>query len=82
MVEDITERKEAEADLLSTKRRLEATLEAIPDRMFEAGPDGQIHDYHAPRTDLLAAPPGAFLGKALLNFTSPEAANVCVLCHL
>ena len=78
MVEDITERKEAEADLLSTKRRLEATLEAIPDRMFEAGPDGQIHDYHAPRTDLLAAPPGAFLGKTFAEFLSPEAANVCV----
>ncbi|MBL8486591.1 MAG: response regulator [Rhodocyclaceae bacterium] len=60
---DIAERRRIEADLLHTRNRLQATLDAMPDLVFETTLDGRILGYHSPRTDLLAAPPEAFLGK-------------------
>ena len=45
--------------------KLQATLDALPDLMFELDLDGRFLDYHSPRTDLLAAPPHVFIGKTL-----------------
>ncbi|WP_186406486.1 EAL domain-containing protein [Candidatus Accumulibacter aalborgensis] len=58
--------------------KLEATLAAIPDLMFELGLDGRYHDYHSPRTDLLAAPPEVLLGKRVSDVLPPDAAAVCL----
>ncbi|WP_313950627.1 EAL domain-containing protein [Accumulibacter sp.] len=57
--------------------QLEATLEAVPDLMFEVGLDGRCHDYHCRRTDLLAAPPEAFLGQLVRDVLPPDAATTC-----
>jgi len=59
--------KKRTADLLSTRNKLLATLDALPDLMFELGLDGHYYDYHSPRTDLLAAPAEVFLGKTLFD---------------
>jgi diguanylate cyclase (GGDEF)-like protein/PAS domain S-box-containing protein len=75
---DITKRMQAEARLLSTKIQLQATLDAIPDLLFEVGLDGRIYDYHSHRTDLLAAPPQAFLGKLFSEVLPPDVAETCV----
>lgn len=77
-VEDITDRKQAKAELLATRNRLQATLDALPDLLFEVGLDGRIHDYHTHRSDLLAAPPDVFLGKTFTEVLPPEAAEVCL----
>ena len=78
LAEDITERKRMETELLTTRNRLEATLSAIPDLLFEIDLDGRVHDYRARRSDLLAAPPAVFLGKTLTEVLPPTAAEACM----
>jgi diguanylate cyclase (GGDEF)-like protein/PAS domain S-box-containing protein len=75
---DITKWKQAEARLLSTKIQLRATLDAIPDLIFEVGLDGRYYDYHSPRSDLLAAPPEVFLGKTFSEVLPPDVAETCI----
>lgn len=67
--------KRRTADLLSTRNKLQATLDALPDLMFELGLDGHIYDYHSPRVDLLAAPAEKIIGKTLLNTLPRNAAR-------
>ncbi|MCX7174101.1 MAG: EAL domain-containing protein, partial [Proteobacteria bacterium] len=75
---DITESKRAEAEILATRNRLQATFDAIPDLLFEAGLDGRIYHYHSPRSDLLAAPPEVFLGKLITEVLPPDVTEVCL----
>jgi PAS domain S-box-containing protein len=58
--------------------QLEATLNAVPDLMFEVGLDGRYHDYHSPRTDLLAAPPDRLIGRLVSEVLPPAAAAICL----
>ncbi len=53
------------AQLAASRSHLQATLDALPDLLFELDGEGRFHDYHSPRTDLLAAPPELFLGKTV-----------------
>lgn len=73
---DITERKKAEVELHQAQRQLEATLDAIPDLLFELGLDSHIYDYHSPRTDLLFVPPENFIGKKMSEVLSAEVSDV------
>ena len=75
---EITERKQAEADIVAAKNQLQAVLDAIPDLLFEVGVDGRIYSYHSHRTELLATPPEAFLGKLLCEVVPPDVAKVCM----
>jgi diguanylate cyclase (GGDEF)-like protein/PAS domain S-box-containing protein len=75
---DISKRKKLEADILVAKRKLEATLAAIPDLLFEVDIEGRIYDYHTHRADLLAVPPAQFLGKRFSDFLPEAAAAVCL----
>ncbi len=75
--EDITERKLIENEILQTKNQLQATIDAIPDLLFEIDLDGRYHDYHAHRFELLAAPPEQILGKKITEVLSPDAAAIC-----
>jgi diguanylate cyclase (GGDEF)-like protein/PAS domain S-box-containing protein len=73
---NITRRKQAELEMLATQNQLEATLNAIPDLLFELGETGRYYDYRAPREDLLAAPPEIFIGKTVSEILPIEAAAV------
>lgn len=66
--------KERTAQLARAKHQLQATLDALPDLLFEIDAEGRFHDYHSPRTDLLAAPPDVFLGKTVHEVLPPEVA--------
>jgi PAS domain S-box-containing protein len=70
------ERKRQEGAMLAARSQLQATLDAIPDLLFELGLDGRYHDYHSPRTDLLAAPAADLLGKKVTDVLPPAAAEV------
>ena len=61
--------RERNADLL-------ATLDAIPDLMFELDLEGVYLDLHSPRKDLLAAPPQDLLGKRVTDAMPKGAADV------
>lgn len=75
-ITDLTGRKQAEAEILASRQQLAATLDAIPDLLFETGPDSRIHQYRSPRTDLLLAPPEKFLGQLMTDFVPAETAGV------
>jgi PAS domain S-box-containing protein len=74
-VQDITERKRAETEIKEAHDRLEATLDAIPELMFEVDRDGRIYDYHAPVFQILYAPPEVFLGKFVEDVLPKPAAG-------
>ncbi|MDP3517153.1 MAG: EAL domain-containing protein [Pseudohongiella sp.] len=49
--------------------RIRATLDALPDMMFEMSSDGTIHDYHSHAAEgELVAPPQMFLGRNMREF--------------
>lgn len=77
--QDITERKRAETELFAAQSNLAATLDALPDLLFELGLDGRYYDYHSSRPELLAAPPEALIGKTVHDILPPEAADVVML---
>jgi signal transduction histidine kinase len=70
--------RQAQVEILATKSQLQATLDAVPDLLFEVGLNGRIYDYHTLRTDLLAAPAEAFIGKLFSEVLPPDVAKVCL----
>jgi len=74
--QDITKRKRAETEMVAAKSQLAATLDALPDLLFELGLDGRYYDYHSSRPELLVAPPEVFISKAVHDILPPEAADV------
>ena len=76
-ITDITERKQAEDKFISTSKKLEAIIEAIPDMMFEIDLKGKIFNFHSPANDLLFAPPSMFVGKEIDEVLPPDAVIVC-----
>ncbi|MDO8349659.1 MAG: DUF4118 domain-containing protein [Gallionella sp.] len=77
-VQDITERKHAEAEIFAAKSKLAATLDALPDLLFELGLDGHYFDCRTSRAELLAAPPEMLIGKSVHDFLPLTAANIVV----
>lgn len=73
---DITEQSQAENKIRAARDQLEATIDAIPDLLFEVGLDGTYYDVHAQRSDLLAAPADDLFGKTVTEVLPVEAAEV------
>lgn len=57
---------------------LEATLDAIPDLLFELSLNGRYFKYRTQKTDRLAAPPEVFLGKLISEVLPAEATQSCM----
>lgn len=64
--------------LQQSGNKLQATLDAIPDLLFELGLDGRYHDCHSPHSELLAAPVVDLLGRTVAETLPPEAAETCM----
>ena len=75
-VSDITERKYAEQESLEARESLSATLEAIPDLMFEVDLAGRYYTVHAPQPQLLAAAPEALIGKTVAQLLPRKASSI------
>lgn len=73
---DITQRKQTEVELIAAKSKLQGMLDALPDLLFEIGPDGVIHDYRSPRSDLLAVAPEVFIGQPISGILPPDVVAV------
>lgn len=65
--------------LLKVHNQISATLNAIPDLLFEVDLQGKYYDYHSPRIHLLAAPPETLLGKTVRDILPAQAAKTCLL---
>jgi PAS domain-containing protein len=48
ILRDVSERLKAEEAVREARDKLEATVQAIPDIMFEVDMEGRIYDYHSP----------------------------------
>ncbi|WP_342616770.1 EAL domain-containing protein [Rhodoferax sp. GW822-FHT02A01] len=55
----------------------DATLDAMPDVLFELDLDGRYYKYRTSRMNLLAAPPEFFLGKLISEVLPHTAAKIC-----
>ncbi len=67
------ERDKVKADLVAANEHLAATINALPDLMFEVDSDGRIYDYRATASELLYVSPEDFLGKTMREVLPPEA---------
>ncbi|GGA73671.1 hybrid sensor histidine kinase/response regulator [Flavobacterium palustre] len=76
-ITDITERKQAENRFITTSKKMEAIIEAIPDMMFEINLEGKIFNYHSPNNEMLLMPPTLFIGKNVKDVLPEDAASVC-----
>ena len=74
-IRDITHRKKAEEDLRQAHEQLKATLNALPDLLFEVDSEGRIRDFRAPKPELLYRPPSEFIGKTFDECIPPDAAK-------
>ncbi|MFT3956447.1 MAG: PAS domain S-box protein [Piscinibacter sp.] len=77
-IADISERKEAEQRLRAAQTELTATLQAVPDLLFDVDAEGRFHAFHSPPEDLLYAPPEDFIGRRVADVVPADAAEVLV----
>ncbi len=71
---DSSERKKAENKIKEFNYQLKATIDAIPDLLFEVDAEGRIYDYNAPYTGLLYSHPENFIGKTVFEVLPIKAA--------
>ncbi len=57
--------EEQTRELIDARAQLQATLDAIPDLLFEISADGTIYNFHTHRPELLLLQPADFLGKKI-----------------
>lgn len=76
VVVDTNKQKRAEAALRKAHEDLTATLDAVPDFLFEVDPDGRILGYHTWKEDLLYVQPVLFLNKSFREILPADAADV------
>ncbi len=73
---DITQLKLTSDSMQLAHRQFAATLNALPDLLFEIDIDGCIYDFRAPRPDLLYLPPEKFMGKTIHEVLPAKAAAI------
>ncbi|MEA3492782.1 MAG: GAF domain-containing protein [Candidatus Margulisiibacteriota bacterium] len=73
---EIAERRKVEAALQESKGRMKATLDALPDLLFEIGREGRICNFHSSAKELLYASPEHFIGKKVGELFPPKTAAI------
>jgi PAS domain S-box-containing protein len=64
--------------IVDTYTQLQATLDAVPDLLFEVDIFGKYYSVHSPHTDLLAAPKEVLLGKTIFEILPYKATIICL----
>ena len=78
MLRDITERRLSDRRLRSALAQLSATLNALPDLLFEVDEQGVIHSVHTNKEDLLFKSPETFLGHGVSDVLPAAAADIII----
>lgn len=76
VIETVLVRRETEMAHHDTARRLEATLAALPDLLFEVTPDGYFAEFTAGPNELMAAPRGSLRGKHFASILPPDVSRI------
>jgi PAS domain S-box-containing protein len=76
--QDVTQRKRDAAAMQAARDQLAATLDAIPDLLFEVDLDGRYLDYHSPNAELLAAPRDHLIGRTVAEVLPASVAGICL----
>jgi diguanylate cyclase (GGDEF)-like protein/PAS domain S-box-containing protein len=63
-------------EVMSARAHLQATLDAIPDLLFDIDLSGIIHNYHTNRPQLLTVSPERFLGQNFRQFLPEHAVEI------
>jgi len=69
---DITERRQRERDLEDREQRLRALLDNALDAVFTCDPRGRFTSMNRSGEELFGFPPGAAVGRTLLDTVAPE----------
>jgi diguanylate cyclase (GGDEF)-like protein/PAS domain S-box-containing protein len=72
---DISGRKQAEELLRATQAELQATLNALPDLLFEVSAEGHYRAVHSQSTSKLTLPPESLLGRTVEEVLPKDAAD-------
>jgi diguanylate cyclase (GGDEF)-like protein/PAS domain S-box-containing protein len=75
-IADITNLKRVERELQESHAQLQATLDAIPDLMFEVNGQERILNFHASRQTELYIPPEVFLDKKIAEVLPDDIAQI------
>ena len=75
-IEDIDRRKQLEQALRERQANLNATIEALPDLMFDVDLEGRIFDAHSPDAGLLLRPVAELIGARVPELMPPETAAI------
>jgi diguanylate cyclase (GGDEF)-like protein/PAS domain S-box-containing protein len=75
---DISRRKKTELELRATQAELQATLNALPDLLFEFTASGRYIMAHSQDTTALAKPPDFLIGKLLSDVLPKDACDECM----
>lgn len=78
---DVTQLKQAEEARQQIDLKLQATIDAIPDLLFELDREGRYYAAHSPDQQLLAAPTDDLIGKTV-HEGLPKAAAAVVMAAL
>jgi PAS domain S-box-containing protein len=73
---DISKIKHAEIKTLALQHQLQATLNAIPDPLFEMGLDGMYYDCHSMQSNASVAPREGLVGHLVTEVLPHDAAEV------
>ena len=72
---DVTEPQRIESEIIATKNQLQATLNAIPDSLFEIDENGRFYNFYATHKSLLINPK-QFIGKTIAEVLPTDAAEI------
>lgn len=73
--EDVTEKKQRTAEILDSRAQLQATLDALPDTLFELSGDGVCGRIHSPQGLVAAADAAAPRTQRLQDLLPPAAVS-------
>ena len=65
----------ANSKIKSINSKLQATIDVLPDMLFELDINGKYYDFHAPRKDLLYQPAEKFMGRTVGEILPAHAAD-------
>ncbi len=72
------EHDKTKAALEAAHEQLAATMDALPDLLFEVDREGRVYDYRATDPQLLYVPPEDFLSKKMSDILPQEAGHVFI----